>query len=155
MNMRVGTQDMSGFMVPQNQYYADAFGGYGSGMNLLTENPVRTPLAIHGNALSQFGNQDLGGGYDFLDPKNIFGKDGWGGLALGAGQGLFNGYLGLQQLGMAKKAFGENQRQFNLNYDAQRRTTNAALEDRQRARLASNAGAYQSVGDYMNQYGVK
>ena len=83
------------------------------------------------------------------------GQPGWGGLALGLGQGLFSGYLGLQQLGMAKKAFAENQRQFNLNYDAQRRTTNAALEDRQRARLASNPGAYQSVGDYMNQYGVK
>ena len=83
------------------------------------------------------------------------GPNGWGGLALGAAQGLMDGYMGLQQLGMAKKSFKENQRQFNLNYDAQRRTTNSALEDRQRARLASNAGAYESVGSYMDRNGVK
>ena len=145
--------NMNGFMTPRDQYYAQAFGGYGSGMNLLNTNPINTPAAVHGIALPQLPVQTQG--YDWLAPSNIFGKDGWGGLALGVGQGLFNGYLGLQQLDMAKKAFGENQRQFNLNYDAQRRTTNAALEDRQRARLASNPGAYQSVGDYMNQYGVK
>ena len=86
---------------------------------------------------------------------NMLGPNGWGGLALGAAQGLMGGYLGMQQLGMAKKSFKENQRQFNLNYDAQRRTTNAALADRQRARLASNPGAYQSEYDYMSQYGVK
>ena len=145
--------NMNGFMTPQDQYYAQAFGGYGSGMNLLNTNPISTPVAVNGIALPQLPVQTQG--YDWLDPKNIFGKDGWGGLALGLGQGLFNGYLGLQQLGMAKKALGENQRQFNLNYDAQRRTTNAALADRQRARLASNPGAYQSEYDYMNQYGVK
>lgn len=145
--------NMNGFMTPQDQYYAQAFGGYGSGMNLLNTNPISTPVAVNGIALPQLPVQTQG--YDWLDPKNIFGKDGWGGLALGAAQGLMGGYLGLQQLGMAKKALGENQRQFNLNYDAQRRTTNAALADRQRARLASNPGAYQSEYDYMQQYGVK
>lgn len=145
--------NMNGFMTPQDQYYAQAFGGYGSGMNLLNTNPINTPAAVNGIALPQLPAQTQG--YDWLSPTNIFGKDGWGGMALGAAQGLFNGYLGLQQLGMAKKAFAENQRQFNLNYDAQRRTTNAALEDRQRARLASNPGAYESVGTYMDRNGVK
>ena len=145
--------NMNGFMTPRDQFYAQAFGGYGSGMNLLNTNPISTPVAVNGIALPQLPVQTQG--YDWLDPKNIFGKDGWGGMALGAAQGLFSGYLGLQQLGMAEKAFKENQRQFNLNYDAQRRTTNAALADRQRARLASNPGAYQSEYDYMNQYGVK
>ena len=95
---------------------------------------------------------------DWLTMDSFLGKDGvpgWGGMALEAAQGLFDGYLGLQKLGMAKKALAENQRQFNLNYDAQRRTTNAALEDRQRARLASNPGAYESVGTYMDRNGVK
>jgi hypothetical protein len=84
-----------------------------------------------------------------------FGKDGWGGLALGAAQGVGNLFMGMQQYGLAKKTLAENQRQFNMNWDAQRSTTNASLSDRQAARVASNPGAYQSVSDYMGQYGIK
>lgn len=77
-------------------------------------------------------------------------QPGWGGMALGAAQGLGSAYMGMQQLALAKQTLAANQRQFDMNYAAQRQTTNTALEDRQRARVASNAGAYQSVGDYMN-----
>ena len=143
----------SNFMMPQPDYYAQQFGGYGQGMNLLNESPISIPKSLYGNALTQFGAvppQTSGFGLD-----NMLGPNGWGGLALGAAQGLMGGYMGLQQLGMAKKSFKENQRQFNLNFDAQKRTTNAALEDRQRARIASNSGAYQSVGDYMDKNGVR
>ena len=80
---------------------------------------------------------------------------GWGGMALGAFQGLANTYLGMQQYGLAKDTLKANKEQFAKNYEAQKLTTNAALEDRQRARVASNAGAYQSVGDYMAQNGIK
>lgn len=80
---------------------------------------------------------------------------GWGGMALGAAQGLGNLYMGMQQYGLAKKALQQSKDQFEKNYAAQRTTTNASLEDRQRARVASNAGAYQSVGDYMNQHGIR
>lgn len=75
--------------------------------------------------------------------------------AAGIAQGLFNSWLGMKQYGLAKKQFKEGKRQFNLNYSAQRNLTNSRLEDRQRARIASNPNAYRSVGDYMNQYGVK
>lgn len=85
------------------------------------------------------------------DPASGVQQQGWGGLALGAGQGLFNAWLGMQQLGLAKDTLSFNKDQFNKNFGAQQKTTNARLEDRQRARVASNAGAYQSVGDYMNQ----
>lgn len=80
---------------------------------------------------------------------------GWGGLALQAAGGAASLFMGMKQYGLAKKTLEENKRQFNLNYDAQKTTTNAALEDRQRARVASNPGAYQSVGEYMNQNGIK
>ena len=149
--------DMTGFMQPNG---FDSLGNYGSGMNLYNTNPVDVPgIAINPSFTPLQGMPGASGtGTDWLSLEGMLGKagaPGWGGLALGVGQGLFSGYLGLQQLGMAKKAFGENQRQFNLNYDAQRRTTNAALEDRQRARLASNPGAYESVGTYMDRNGVK
>ena len=81
-------------------------------------------------------------------------QQGWGGMALGVANGAMNAWMGLKQYGLAKATLAEGKRQFGLNYDAQRRTTNASLEDRQRARVASNAGAYQSVGSYMSQNGI-
>ena len=149
--------DMPGFMQPNG---FNSLGNYGSGMNLYNTNPYVVPGTVTNPAFTPLQGMPgaSGTGTDWLSLEGMLGKagaPGWGGLALGVGQGLFSGYLGLQQLGMAKKAFGENQRQFNLNYDAQRRTTNSALEDRQRARLASNPGAYESVGSYMDRNGVK
>lgn len=68
---------------------------------------------------------------------------------------IANGYLGMKQLGLAQDQFNFQKDAFNKNWEAKKATTNSALEDRQRARVASNSGAYQSVGDYMNQYGIK
>lgn len=79
---------------------------------------------------------------------------GWGAPALGVAQGLGNAFLSMKQYGLAKDTFNENKRQFALNFGAQQKTTNARLEDRQAARIASNPTAYQSVGDYMKKYGV-
>ena len=89
----------------------------------------------------------------FLD--GALGPNGWGGLAVNAAGGLASAFLGMKQYGLAKQTLEENKRQFQLNYDAQKQTTNTRLEDRQRARVASNAGAYQSVGDYMTVNGIK
>ena len=83
------------------------------------------------------------------------GPNGWGGLAVNAAGGLASAFLGMKQYGLAKKTLEENKRQFDMNYAAQRQTTNTRLEDRQRARVASNANAYQSVGDYMTVNGIK
>jgi membrane protease subunit (stomatin/prohibitin family) len=74
---------------------------------------------------------------------------------LGAIGGLANTFLGMQMYGLQKDKLAEAKRQYNQDYQINKQLTNSRLEDRQRARVASNAGAYQSVGDYMNQYGVK
>jgi len=76
---------------------------------------------------------------------------GWGGMAMGAAQSLGNIWMGMKQYSLAKDTFNENKRQFGLNFDAQKKTTNSRLEDRQAARVASNPGAYQSVGAYMDK----
>ena len=109
--------------------------------------PVATPMAKPSFL------QDIG----FLGSKDANGitTEGWGVPAIGAAQGLANLYMGMKQYGLAKETLNNNKAQFALNYDAQRQSTNAALEDRQRARIASNPGAYQSVGDYMALNGVR
>lgn len=102
------------------------------------------------------GIKDFFGDHSLLDSIDANGNktQGYGGLALGAASGLFNGWLGMQQYGLAKDTLAQNKKQFDLNFAAQQKTTNARLEDQQRARVASNPGAYQSVGDYMKKYGV-
>lgn len=83
---------------------------------------------------------------------------GWGGTALGAAQGLFNGWMGMKQYGLAKDQFNFQKDSFAKNWEAQKRTVNTQLQDRQVARVASRDGAptspYQSVGAYMNQNGI-
>lgn len=81
---------------------------------------------------------------------------GWGMPALQVATGAFNAWMGMKNYGLQKRQLAHSKQEFGLNYDAQRTTTNAQLEDRQRARVSSApAGAYQSVGDYMSQNGIK
>lgn len=89
----------------------------------------------------------IGGSSNFLQN--------YGGLALGALNSAGNLFMGMKQYGMAKDALNESKRQFNVNYDAQRKLTNSRLEDRQRARIAADPNAHVSVSEYMNRYGVK
>jgi hypothetical protein len=93
----------------------------------------------------------------FLQQRNTDGttSGGWGSAALGVAQGLGGLYLGMQQYNLAKEALANSKDQFNRQFAVQKNLTNSQLEDRQRARVASNAGAYQSVGEYMSQNGVK
>lgn len=74
---------------------------------------------------------------------------------LQAAQGLMNGYMGMKQYNLYKDQFRSQKDQFERNWSAQKSTVNSQLEDRQRARVASNPGAYQSVGAYMAQNGIK
>ncbi len=82
-------------------------------------------------------------------------QQGKGGLVLGAAGGIGNLFMGMQQYNFAKQALATTKEQIDRNYTAQKQMTNADLEDRQRARIASNPGAYVPLSDYMNQNGIK
>ena len=77
-----------------------------------------------------------------------------GQLGLGGANSLLTGYLGFQNLGLAKKQYQSQLDQFNKQWAANKKLTNASLADRQAARVASNPNAYQSVDDYMKKYGI-
>ncbi len=130
--------------------YSPAYGGYGAQP---PANPATVPVGDPNPAAYDPWSWEgfLGG----TNQKTGMSTAGWGGMALGTLQGLTNAYLGMKQYGLAKESLDQSKEQFEQQYDAQRTLTNAQLEDRQRARLAANPGAYQSVGDYMKRNGVR
>ena len=90
-------------------------------------------------------------GYTQKDGTKV---NGWGGMALGAMSSLGNAMMAKKQYGLARDSLKENMRQYNQNFAAQRKMVNSQLEDRQRARVASNPNEYESVGSYMSRNGV-
>lgn len=77
-----------------------------------------------------------------------------GQLGIGLGNGLLSGYLGFKNLGLAKSQAKQAQQNWDKQWSANVKNTNAALADRQAARVASNPNAYESVDSYMKKYGI-
>jgi len=124
--------------------------GYGQLTLPVTDVPGGDAVNSGTNWLGSFGNWLTGGKDDVTGKVTNSGL----GSILGVAQGLGNAYMGMQQLSLAKKALAQSKEQFGKNYEAQKRTTNASLEDRQRARLAANPGGYESVGNYMQKNAI-
>lgn len=122
----------------------------------------QTPLSFG----AQAGNVLSGGGEtpgmfgDLFSRQSMFGgtnpdtnitTGGWAPVALGAGQAIFGALQGNKATKLAENQFKESVRQFDLNFNAQRKSINTELEDRQRARVASNSSAYEPVSDYLKK----
>lgn len=122
-----------------------------TGFDLLGQSTVANPnLITEGAAFEPSYLQSLTG-YTLGDGTKV---NGWGASAIGAASALMNGFLGMQNYGLAKDQFNFQKDAFNKNWAAQSKLTNASLSDRQAARVASNPTAYQSVSDYMKANGV-
>ena len=72
--------------------------------------------------------------------------------ALTGGVGAWNGF---QQNKLMRENMNQQASQFREQMDLSKQNINRNLEDRQRARVASNPTAYESVESYMKKYGVK
>ena len=116
---------------------------------------ANNPMAGMGGGGVASGPSLMQGMLGYTDEATGMKNNGWGSAALGLIQGLGGAYMGMKQYGLAKEQLQFSKDAFNKNYAAQAQMTNASMEDRQRARVASNAGAYQSVGDYMAKNGIK
>jgi hypothetical protein len=120
---------------------------FGESMNTM---PTMGADAGGGGGFSWGGAKDfLFGGEDAEGNKT----NGAAGAILGAAQGVTNLYFGMKQNKMAQRSFDENQRQFNLNFDSQKKTTNSRLSDRQDTRNRSSRFA-QDKESYMAENGV-
>ena len=155
----------SPYNIPPPQDYSSLGNWTLPGMSMYTEaangmQPVQNSFSDY---LSPETAVPGGGVTDYLKSIGVLGStdtktglktDGWGGLALGTAQGLFSGYMGMKNYGLAKDSLEQGKKQFQMNYDAQKTTTNTALEDRQRARVANNPNSV-AVNEYMNQNRIK
>ena len=78
---------------------------------------------------------------------------------LKAGTGLITGGLGawngMNQNKLMRQNMNQQAGQFREQMDLSKQSLNRNIEDRQRARVASNPQAYESVDSYMKKYGVK
>lgn len=94
---------------------------------------------------------------DFFSQDRAFGTQGSTGWLTGSaqvGSGLVSAYTGLESLNLAKKAFKTDKAFSEVNLANQAKTTNTALEDRQRSRLASQEGTkgadvYEGLDSYL------
>ena len=111
---------------------------------------MSTGFTNSANTFNNIGITDSGGSGGFGDMSGLQ----MGQLGLGGVNSLLQGYLGFQNLSLAKKQYQSQLDQFNKQWAANKKLTNASLADRQAARVASNPNAYQSVDDYMKKYGI-
>ncbi|AXC36453.1 hypothetical protein HOT57_gp09 [Pseudomonas phage phCDa] len=128
--------------------FGNLFGGQQSSFGTQMGNVIGgAPAASPG----LFSRQSLFGG---TDPNTGITTGGWAPVALGAGQAVFGALQGNKATKLAENQFKESVRQFDLNFNAQRKSINTELEDRQRARVASNSSAYESVDSYLKKNAV-
>lgn len=118
--------------------------------------------------LTQWGDTAMKNwGVDPAQPVSLLSKDsflgkmgpdgwipGWGMQGLQIGSALMGAWNGMQQLDLAKDQFAFSKQAYEQNYQNQRKLTNAALRDRQRARYASDPRGQQTSDEYMKENGV-
>lgn len=123
---------------------------------------VVTPAVADSSGMFNFGITDrLKGMNSWMQDTGMIGstkdgiqKEGWGGmLATGIGA-LSNAYFAMQQYGLAKESLQQNKEQFNKNYEANKKITNARLEGKAAARYRNNPKGHLSPEEYMRKHGV-
>lgn len=114
----------------------------------ITTPTVNLGMKADGTAPTWFDNF---AGYGNAAGNNVAG---WGGAGLSAITGAATAFVGWEQMKTAKEQLKEQKKWANIDYQAQRKMVNSSREDRQRARVASNPGAYESVSGHMNKFAV-
>ena len=79
---------------------------------------------------------------------------GWGMPVFDMGKSILDGWLGMQQLGLAKDNLAFQKNAFSKQFENQRTLINNDLQDRQNARIAASPGMFQDTEAYMKQHSV-
>lgn len=145
-------------------------------MNNMTYNP--NPMPTMPNAMGNMTDWGTGAGQssdlmNFAGGGQINGQDpskwqnalgytddkgnkqgGYAGLALSGLNAGVSAYMGMKQYGLAKDTFKQNKKEFQMNWDANKKLTNSRLEDRQKMRNLSQPGSHESTASYMAKNGI-
>ena len=126
-------------------------------------NPWQQDLgtAVQNNAYKSLGLDSSGLYQTGVNPQ-AGGLSNWlsnNGSLINAGVGLLTGgfgaFNGMKQNKLLERNLNMQASQYREQMDLSKQTLNRNMEDRQRARVASNPKAYESVSDYMKKYGAK
>ena len=90
-----------------------------------------------------------------IDPKTNQITQGTGNFMLSGLNSAMNYFMGIKSYNLAKQQIDMQKKEYERNFQAKQQMANSAMEDRQKARVASNPNAYMNVNDYMNKYGIK
>lgn len=134
-----------------------ALGSLGGALSNVGNN-FKNMVGLGGDSFDQMWNGTKSAvGTAGANAGTAWGKMGYGerGTALlGAATGLYGAYNAHKTNKLAREQFNFTKDSFNRNFEAQAKTTNAQLADRQNARHTRNPNAHASVSDYMKKYGV-
>lgn len=131
--------------------------------NVSTINNASAYNSLGLNPNGSYGNYNFGTELQFSQPQGFMGQaNNWlsnNADLLKAGVGLvtsgIGAWNGFQQNKLMRENMSMQASQFREQMDISKQNLNRNIEDRQRARVASNPQAYESVQDYMKKYGVK
>ena len=128
---------------------------FNGNMNAMGANPTFNSIGESMGMDMSTGNYGGGGGMlsqanNWMSNNADLLKSGIG--LLTGGMGAWNG---MQQNKLMRQNMNQQAGQFREQMDLSKQNLNRNIEDRQRARVASNSQAYESVDSYMKKYGVK
>lgn len=139
-----GAQSLSNYQVPDLNVNTGGYQGLSpSYQSIGADTGFNVPAyAQGGSTFSNLGN--------WASQNSDLLKSGIG--LLTGGVGAWQGY---NQNKLMRQNMGQQASQFREQMDLSKQSINRNIEDRQRARVASNPTAYESVDSYMKKYGVK
>jgi hypothetical protein len=103
-------------------------------------------LKGYGKGISEMLPEGMMGSVD----ANGIKTEGWGGLALGAGKGIMDAFMGMKNYGLAREALDFKKDSYNADLGMRKKDYNTNLEGRQREMAAANPNA-EGVDSYMKR----
>lgn len=130
--------------------FANAVQPWQNDLSTSMQNNTYSALGLNGDGLYSPNTAGAGGLSNWMSGNADLLKAGVG-LVTG-GIGAWNG---MQQNKLMRQNMNMQAGQFREQMDLSKSNYNSKLEDRQRARVASNPTAYESVDSYMKKYGAR
>lgn len=146
-----GSSGMSGYTAPDlgvNPFASQVSPWQGDLSTAVNQNSYQS-LGLDSNGM-YVPKMPGGGVRDWLSSNSGLVQSGLNALV-----GGYDAYNGMRQNKLLERNMNQQASQYREQMDLSKQNINRNLEDRQRARVASNATAYESVSDYMKKYGVK